>query len=87
VSEGDYGEGIWLMDFTYLDEIEQRNLFVGQGERRQGERMRIVTMSALLYNEYILVKTVYCVTLEEFIKEKINSFSLPISTKICSSTK
>jgi hypothetical protein len=82
VSEGDYGEGIWLMDFTYLDEIEQRNLFVGQGER-----MRIVTMSALLYNEYILVKTVYCVTLEEFIKEKINSFSLPISTKICSSTK
>jgi hypothetical protein len=26
VNEGDKGEGIWLMDLIYLDEIEQRNL-------------------------------------------------------------
>jgi hypothetical protein len=26
VNEGDGGEGIWLMDFIYLYEIEQRNL-------------------------------------------------------------
>jgi hypothetical protein len=25
VNEGDEGEGIWLMDFTYLHEIEQGN--------------------------------------------------------------
>jgi hypothetical protein len=26
VNEGDEGEGMWLMDFIYLYEIEQRNL-------------------------------------------------------------
>jgi hypothetical protein len=26
VNGGDYGEGIWLMDFIYLYEIGQRNL-------------------------------------------------------------
>jgi hypothetical protein len=26
VSEGDEGEGMWLMDFIYLNEIEQLNL-------------------------------------------------------------
>jgi hypothetical protein len=26
VNKGDLGEGIWLMDFIYLYEIEQRNL-------------------------------------------------------------
>jgi hypothetical protein len=26
VKEGDEGEGIWLMDFIYLHEIEHRNL-------------------------------------------------------------
>jgi hypothetical protein len=26
VNERDYGEGIWLMDFIYLYEIEKRNL-------------------------------------------------------------
>jgi hypothetical protein len=26
VKEGDSGEGIWLMDFTYLYETAQRNL-------------------------------------------------------------
>jgi hypothetical protein len=26
VNEGDEGEGIWLMDFLYINEIEQRDL-------------------------------------------------------------
>jgi hypothetical protein len=26
VNEGDKGEGLWLMDFIHLYEIEQRNL-------------------------------------------------------------
>jgi hypothetical protein len=27
VNEGDEGEAIWLIDFVYLYEIEQRNMF------------------------------------------------------------
>jgi hypothetical protein len=37
-----YGEGIWLMDFRYLYEIEQRDLLQllkeGQGGEVDGER-------------------------------------------------
>jgi hypothetical protein len=41
VNGEDEGEGIWLMDFIYLHEIEQKNLLqclqVGWGRGRGGE--------------------------------------------------
>jgi hypothetical protein len=68
VNEGDQSEGIWLMDFIYVYELEQEtscNCFKWGGRRLRGrddggdvqyKSNRNCHYESSLYNEYILIK-------------------------------
>jgi hypothetical protein len=65
VNEGDYGEGVWLMDFIYEIEQTSCNCFkeVGRGRDDGGDITNVQYKSnqkchyeSPLYNEYILIK-------------------------------